>query len=286
MIVWLASYPRSGIASFSDVAGEGQIAGLTPMAKAAIGLKEISCDWNEFYEQANRSNDIVLIKTHRLPTDGNKAIYIVRDGRSTYVSYARYHASFIKDKPQSLLGLILGLDFYGGWSDHVRIWTENRNRVLVVRFEELVNPVRIIREKIANFLSLNCPESSWKNPFNKLRQENPKFFREGHVQWHKSDDWSDLIDAIFFSLHGDLMRELGYSNTVEVDQATGRLTPEIKELLNVTKQFVRDLSNYREVCRERQTVIDDLKRTCDERLTLINRLDRALKTIVGSSARE
>jgi hypothetical protein len=295
MIIWLASYPRSGntllrtllyqhfgIPSFSDEALSESV-GLTATSKAAIGHKETPCDWDEFYEQAHQSNDVVLIKTHRPPTYDNKAIYVVRDGRSTYLSYARYHASFIKDKPQSLLGLILGLDFYGGWSDHYRLWTQIKNPILVIRYEDLIDPTQTTMEKIATFLGRACPEREWKNPFDELKKENPEFFREGRAQWHKSGDWSDLIDAIFFLLHGDLMRELGYANTVEVDQATGQLTPEIRELLNVTKQFVRDLRNYREICRERQTVIDDLKRTCDERLTLISRLDQELKTIAGRS---
>lgn len=289
MIIWLASYPRSGntllrtllhqhfgLATFSDEPEEYQVVGWTKTTKAMIGHKDIPCNWNQFYQQKHHSNSISLIKTHRSPSDESKAIYVVRDGRSSYVSYAKYHASFIKDKPQSLLGLILGLDFYGGWSEHYRLWTQAPNPLLILRYEDLVTPKRVTLEKIANFLGLAQPESSWKNPFVDLNQENPNFFREGHAYWQGSDDWSELIDAIFFTLHGSLMVELDYVSKIQADQAVRRLVPEIAELLTIVQRLVYDLSNYQKVCLERQVVIDELKQACDERLALIETLNRKL----------
>ena len=288
MIVWLASYPRSGntllrtllyqhfgLESFSQNKSRG-IVGHTDAARAMFGSRErpSEWDWSEAYEQARHSDDISLIKTHRPPIDNSKAIYIVRDGRSAYASYASFHESFVKEKPLSLLALVLGLHYYGGWSEHYRLWTQADNPLLIVRYEDLVAPSQDTLEKIANFLGLTCPEGGWQNPFIELNRENPSFFRKGDVHWKGADNWSDLINGVFFSLHGKLMVELDYVTTAEVEQATGRLAPEIKEFLNISRQLLHDLSSYRKTCLERQVVIDELKQACDERQALIERLNK------------
>ena len=46
-----------------------------------------------------------------------------------------------------------------------------------------------------------------------------------------ADNWSDLINGVFLSLHGKLMVDLDYVTMVDFEQATDRLAPEIKEFL-------------------------------------------------------
>ena len=290
MIVWLASYPRSGntllrtllyqqfgLESFADESE--QIAELTDAAKAMFGYKERPSDWSEAYERARHSEGITLVKTHRPPIDDSKAIYVVRDGRSTYVSYASFHQSFIKEKRLSLLALVLGMDFYGGWSEHYQLWTQTHNPLLILRYEDLVAPSQVTLEKIVDFLGLTRPEGCWKNPFIELNRENPSFFRKGDVHWKGADNWSDLIDGVFFSLHGKLMVELEYVTMVDVEQAIGRLAPESMEWLTISRQLLHDLSSYRKTCLERQVIIDGLKQACDERLDEMKRLAAELERL-------
>ncbi|MFH1156186.1 MAG: sulfotransferase domain-containing protein [Pseudomonadota bacterium] len=285
MIVWLASYPRSGntllrtilhqhfgLDSFSREQGNSEPPGFTKVTREACGHKDISCDWDLFYQQADQSSSMTLIKTHRPPIDRNKAIYILRDGRSAYASYAKYHTSFIKDKTQSLLGLILGLDFYGGWSENYRVWTMAQNPLLILRYENLTAPDQATITAIADFLDLPEPEGNWKNPFAELQKESPDFFRKGCSFWEKTDDWSEFIDSVFFFFHGELMCELGYVNETEFDQAQRRLSPDLKILFNIIRQLIRDFNNCNKVCLDRQAVIDGLKQICDERLALIKSL--------------
>lgn len=106
MVVWLASYPRSGntllrtvldrttdLGSYSD-APAVPIVGLTNAAKTSFGHLDFREPWKQFYERAKTSSDIYPIKTHSPPCDDERAIYVVRDGRAATDSYAAYHESF------------------------------------------------------------------------------------------------------------------------------------------------------------------------------------------------
>ena len=186
MIVWLASYPRSGntllrtllnqhfgLESLSDESE--RITVFTDKVRAMVGLKDTPYDRMETYDHTLQSDRITLVKTHRPPIDDSKAIYVIRDGRSSYVSYARFHQAFVKEKPLSLLALILGLDFYGGWSEHYQLWTQAKNPSLLLRYEDLVAPTQVTLNKIADFLGTVRPQGCWRNPFTELKQENPSF---------------------------------------------------------------------------------------------------------------
>jgi hypothetical protein len=139
------------------------------------------------------------------------------------------------------------------------MWTQASNPLLVLRYEDLVAPSEMTLGKIADFLEIVQPEGCWRNPFTELYRENPSFFAKGDVHWHGADNWSDLIDGIFFALHGKLMLELGYATMADIEQRTQRLTPEIREFLNISGHVLHDLSIYRKICLERQVVIDELK---------------------------
>ena len=109
MIVWLASYPRSGNSLLQDTKRFSQnrdlpaffycqrraywshrpISGRTSLSKVAV------------------SDHTYFIKTHDPPQDHAKAIYIIRDGGSTVISY--FH--FLKDftvETKSLEDVVMG----------------------------------------------------------------------------------------------------------------------------------------------------------------------------------
>jgi len=99
MIIWLASYPRSGNTLvrlvLAQVYGYNTYSLYNDPDLRDMGMADI-LHQKDFlregiveYENAEKP---YFVKTHLLPhaDDTNKAIYIVRDGRDTLVSHAHY----------------------------------------------------------------------------------------------------------------------------------------------------------------------------------------------------
>ena len=195
MIVWLASYPRSGntllrtilfntmgLESVSDEAGETKTFGLTEFARRKTGIVEIEGSWEDFYISASRSDRVFLVKTHRAPRDDQAAIYIVRDGRKACLSYNRFHERFTPAPHPGLLQLVLGDDFYRGWSEHYQAWAR-RESTFVVRYEELINVNDALLATLSEKVRHSGGVSPWVNHFHSLHKENPDFFRTGDPSW-------------------------------------------------------------------------------------------------------
>lgn len=284
MIIWLASYPRSGntllrtvlnqtmgLKSVSDEVGERTIVGQSSASLEITGITEIEGNWEEFYQKATQSREVFLVKTHRPPRDNQPAIYVVRDGRSACLSYSRFHQQFTRPSYPSLLDLILGCDFYGDWSNHYRLWAE-RDNTFIIRYEDLINISDDILKKISRHVHYADKVVTWKNPFSILHNENPNFFRAGGAAWQGDASWTAWIDCIFFYLHGNLMIELGYSTANDFAEKIKLISKDTVELLETSRRMVMNIKNMQTVCDERQIVIDDLKQVCDERLALINQL--------------
>src|SRR5437588_2989811 len=104
MIVWLASYPRSGNSLLQNILMVSfglQIHVKDPLFSTDSGndkLGEIG-HVDEYLDpqrlnEAAVSDHTYYIKTHDPPQDHAKAIYIVRDGRSAIVSYPHFLKDF------------------------------------------------------------------------------------------------------------------------------------------------------------------------------------------------
>src|ERR1700730_4471929 len=101
MIIWLASYPRSGNSLLQIILKESfglQTYDINPPFSTASGnekFREIVGNVDEYLDKQKLSEAAVsdhtyFVKTHDPPQDDAKAIYIVRDGRSTVVSYFHF----------------------------------------------------------------------------------------------------------------------------------------------------------------------------------------------------
>ncbi len=106
MILWIASYPRSGntflrvvlkaafgLPSDSLYAEKSDITGL--MREVREGLVP-----GRSLSDMAHSADLCCVKTHDLPGDDDfPAIYVVRDGRDALVSYAHYALEIFEGQP-------------------------------------------------------------------------------------------------------------------------------------------------------------------------------------------
>ena len=277
MIIWLASYPRSGNTLLRTVLF--QCFGINtynmdcpdkPVDKTfelthtsyITGAKRFDApNWESFYPHASKSDSTFLIKTHNHPTDDQPAIYVVRDGRSSAMSYLAFHQELYPEAGRTLNEIISGDDMYGGWSEHYRAWVKrSKGPVLVLRFEQLVQGDPDMLGQIAEFIGHKGPIKPWQNPREELSQLAPWFFREGKTDWQPNSPWNKHYDNLFYAMHGDLMQELGFYNNEEIHllknnsskHAYGELTGMIKSLI------------AKNSC---------LQKTCDERLNIISKIN-------------
>src|SRR4051794_24293951 len=102
MIIWLASYPRSGNTllriilksvfdrrtyskhdDVNDIGADSRVA-------EEVGHQALGASWDGAYQRMRDDAQSYLVKTHDPPEDDGRAIYIVRDGRSTCRSFYHY----------------------------------------------------------------------------------------------------------------------------------------------------------------------------------------------------
>lgn len=238
MIIWLASYPRSGNTYFriflNQAYGiktysiyndpwESELKGFASM----VGHENLSMT----LEEMANSTETFIVKTHNLPADSSPAIYLVRDGRDSLVSYAYYILSLRQraksspwqNKIKKLLGwneyasvlksLIVSPDEnYGTWTENVQRWRHRVGKTVTIKFEDLIkNPFEHIEKAlyIISFLEKQ-PRMTCEIPsFEELHTQWPSFFRSGRIGGWRQEMNKELQD-LFWQKNGDVMQDLGY----------------------------------------------------------------------------
>ncbi|MCS6867019.1 MAG: sulfotransferase domain-containing protein [Gemmataceae bacterium] len=305
MIVWLASYPRSGNTLLRQVLkccfNLNSCEGLEPVPEhlrnhdAAredyYGSYFVNGNPEEFYQQAHTSADLVLIKSHQLPRDNNKAIYVVRDGRLALQSFVKFQDTFHPGE-STFESLLLGDHPYGDWSSHYHAWcAASRGPTFVVRFEELLNANANLLRQLQEFLGYSGPVHPWVNPQAQLRKLTPTFYGHGRPTWQPDEFWTEVRLRQFYTLHGALLIQLGYATPADVDanaypvgcdeermlQFTRQLVHRHQQLQRIADQRLAEIQRLDAACTQRLAVIAELTRSCDERLAIIQRLERDLE---------
>lgn len=202
--MWLASYPRSGNTY------------LRVLLNAGFGTKVASKydeDYSAFSESFGQAlgqaspDRFHIVKTHDIERDEVPAIYIVRDGRASVVSY--YHFCRRFEFERSMESIIRGETPFGSWSDHFRGWDPaNRSNTLLLRFEDAVERPDDTLEQLASFLGTS-PVGRFEGDFATLHATSPEFFRSGSNARNLAELTSEQ-QQLFDALHGDLMCKLNY----------------------------------------------------------------------------
>ena len=177
MIIWLASYPKSGNTyvraflsayyfsesgefDFSQIAKIDQFPHEKFFKEKVNNISEASKQWVPIQREINKDKKIRFFKTHSFLGNyqGNQftspettlgAIYIVRDPRNV-LSSLKNHYSFddnmalkmIKDKTRSLMsnnGSHASLTYISSWSENYLSWLRNNQfRRLFIKYEDLI----------------------------------------------------------------------------------------------------------------------------------------------------
>ena len=138
-----------------------------------MGHRDSSLSAEALIEDAQKSPELNIIKTHEHPLTNEPCIFVVRDGRSSIVSY--FH--FLKE----IAGLNLTLEqvingevFAESWSDFYHAWQPRiRPNTLLLRYEKIASdPAQAIRS-LGSFLRLE-PSGDFNLSFSSLRSLNAK----------------------------------------------------------------------------------------------------------------
>src|SRR6266508_870590 len=231
MIVWLASYPRSGntllrlllkhvfgVCTFSLY--DDPLIGANQTAAREIGHQHHGLSTERFYEVASTKPNMYLVKTHDPPRDDAPAIYVVRDGRATIVSYLHYLRTIV-GSDVSLSDVVLGSVPYRSWSEHFEAWRpRKRTKTLLLKYEDLTNQSVAATQRIADFLKLEQQEE-FTNDFNRYHRIFPHFFRRGSNPDNIAELKGDTAE-LFWTMHGHLMKGLQYVKSIPEIASTPR----------------------------------------------------------------
>ena len=279
MIIWLASYPKSGntwvrsilaaLLYSSDGAFNFDLIKRIPqfpkkevfkdLVKDFSNFNEIKKNWVTVQEKINSEKEIKLLKTHNgkytvekdnFTNDQNSlaVIYIVRDPRTLVKSISNHFTKSHYDASKFLIApSLIGngksfeerkdgiLTLIGKWNDHYRSWTKNKNNLLLIKYEDLVNNPETELTKLIKFLEkyISFKTSEKKNKtilettsFSNLKNmEEQGLFKEGvlnkktnnkanffHLgpknKWQENLD-KKIINEIEKNFYNE-MKELGY----------------------------------------------------------------------------
>lgn len=240
VIVWVASYPRSGnhlfLLTLRDRFGVdalGVIVEEDLRLGRPPGLPERPpkmAPWQlppgfrgllgpDLLNAVRERPEPYFIKTHRLAEapDRAPAVYIVRDGRDALVSHAHFvearDAPRFRGQPfrRRLADLIdPGIRAYGTWSRNVRAWRDRTGATEIVRYEDLVADPTAEVSRVCDRLGIPLTAGRGSvTPFAELQADNPIVYRRGVVgAWR--DEMPPDLERRFWGIHGAEMKALGY----------------------------------------------------------------------------
>ena len=228
MIVWLASYPRSGntflrvvLHKLYGVPTYSAYDDDDPVAQR-VGPDLVGYRPKPDRALMRASSDVYFVKTHkRRKADSHPAIYLARDGRDAVVSHARLRASS-SDRPYEVSlreeiarPYVEGQPSSGTWGGNVLSWLDNGDAPLaVLKYEDLIgSPREAVEAAVSSLLPDLMPNADARIPsFDDLHAIDPGFFRRGEAGSHNDEMPEDLHELFWAQPENAVaMRRLGYS---------------------------------------------------------------------------
>ena len=218
MLLWLASYPRSGntmtrallqqcfgLKSRSlDSTGDDRVFASSEV-RDLVGHYSGSESSEELITSAQNADSIQVIKTHLLPPTDDPIIHLVRDGRAAIVSYFHF-LNEVEGLDIPLEAVIEGRVYAGSWANHFESISTRRNRLLL-RYEDLVRRPSESTQKISEFIGMR-PVAEFTLGFEEMHQALPKFFRVGSNDRNIAELAG--LEKRYDEIHGEVARKLGY----------------------------------------------------------------------------
>lgn len=223
MIVWLASYPRSGntftrsvfnhyfsVRSYS-IYGDHRDIGANAELRKLVGHNESHSDLD--LDQLRKSDELVLIKTHDCPSDymspSDSVVYIVRDGRDACISYLRYFHDVLDLPRVCLVDVIVGNVLFGFWGNHVLRWSQaDIPNIYKFRFESITSDPDAYAEQLADIFKMKRSCQPFPD-FAAFKSAAPNFFNDG-MPGSYGKHFSDVELATYELYNGPAMQLSGY----------------------------------------------------------------------------
>ncbi len=227
MIIWIASYPRSGNTYMQMLLWH--FYGFSPysvylekeLAKGEHIKKKMQEFWGHIPALLDlttmaKSSEWYFVKTHEMPHDHFPAIYLVRDGRDAIISYAHFIRNFENsnvDIETLLYNLISTSDSFGGWNAHVLHWTQRQEPTVIIKFEDLIQhpePLQLVTQTLRTVGCQSFVSSTTSFPtFAELHQKYPRFFHKGQIgRWR--EELPHKLHELFWKKHKEGMVRMGY----------------------------------------------------------------------------
>ena len=217
MIVWIASYPRSGntltrtiLNRCFDVKSHSLYDKIESEEMASVaGHLAHGIERDAFVAMARASDETFFVKTHELPSgDNHPAIYIVRDGRAALSSRRRY-VQEIGKRIYPIEYLAIGAHPFVAWADHVLEWLgRSPAKLFILRYEELSHPSTTLLDRISGFIERPVLRH-YDVTFTELKALNPAFFQVGRDK-PGIREIEQMCPEIFWSVNASAMGRLGY----------------------------------------------------------------------------
>jgi hypothetical protein len=210
MIVWIASWPRSGNTLvrliLRDMYGIDSYSTheepeLEPIFGKRITENNVTPD--TYIGLRDDPKETFFVKTHAYIPDGMPCIYLIRDARDAMLSLSKIYRT-------DIINIITGQGFdYPGWSSHYWAWNaKKRGKCIYIKFEEFIQDIPGFADQIGQWLHIRKTHD-YKDAFEENRKRCPLIFNT-RGESHKNE-MPDSVLELFWRIHGSAMKDAGYA---------------------------------------------------------------------------